>query len=289
MSRLALGTVQFGSRYGVANISGQIAPPEIAAILERAYGAGIDTLDTAIAYGDAEARLGDAGASSWRVITKLPSLPNDVTDVTQWIDAQVLGSLRRLRTVQLDGLLLHKSADLFGPHGTRFIEALGSLKARGWIRCAGVSIYDPAELERIWRVWRPELVQAPCNVFDRRVARSGWLATLQQHGVRIHLRSIFLQGVLLMPAARRPPWFGRWQGLFDRWLNWCGQQHSTPLMAAVAFARSLPGVERLVIGVDSARQLQEIVVAAEADMPIPPEELCSEDLDLIEPSRWNLT
>ena len=209
MSVLALGTVQFGGRYGVANISGQVPQAEVAAILQRARAAGIDTLDTAIAYGCSESSLGEAGVASWRVITKLPALPDGGSDVAKWAEAQVLGSLQRLRTTQLEALLLHQPADLLGPNGARFIEALAVLKSRGLIRCAGISIYDPAELARIWPVWRPELVQAPCNIFDRRLLDSGWLAGLSRHGVRIHIRSVFLQGVLLMPASRRPAWFAR--------------------------------------------------------------------------------
>jgi aryl-alcohol dehydrogenase-like predicted oxidoreductase len=289
MSVLALGTVQFGGRYGVANISGQVPQSEVAAILQRARAAGIDTLDTAIAYGCSESSLGEAGVASWRVITKLPALPDGVSDVAKWAEAQVLDSLQRLRTSQLEALLLHKPGDLLGPQGKVFIATLDSLKSRGLIRCAGISIYDPAELARLWPVWRPELVQAPCNVFDRRLLDSGWLATLNRHGVRIHIRSVFLQGVLLMPASRRPAWFARWQNLFDRWLEWCGTHEISPLVAALAFARNLPGVERLVVGVDSAEQLREVIVASAAQVPQQPEDLGCEDRDLIEPSRWKLT
>jgi aryl-alcohol dehydrogenase-like predicted oxidoreductase len=288
MSVLALGTVQFGGRYGVANISGQVPQEEVPAILQCAHSAGIDTLDTAIAYGSSESSLGAAGVAAWRVITKLPPLPDEVSDVAQWAESQVVGSLERLRTQQLEALLLHKPADLLGLHGARFIDALAALKSRGFIRCAGVSIYDPAELAAVWPVWRPELVQAPCNVFDRRLLDSGWLAALNRQGVRIHIRSVFLQGVLLMSPARRPAWFARWQSLFDRWLKWCGEQHTSPLVAALAFARSLHGVERLVVGVDSTGQLQEIIVACAAQLPPPPADLRCEDRDLIEPSRWRL-
>src|SRR3979490_7479 len=105
-NRLALGTVQFGQRYGVANDSGQVPSAAVRAILLRAAEAGIDTLDNAIAYGDSETRLGAVGVSSWRVITKLPSPPDNVSDAGQWVYAQVRGSLQRLRVGQLEGVLL---------------------------------------------------------------------------------------------------------------------------------------------------------------------------------------
>jgi aryl-alcohol dehydrogenase-like predicted oxidoreductase len=287
-SRLALGTAQFGGRYGVANTSGCLSKQAAAAILTLAVQRGIDTLDTAIAYGESEARLGEIGVSAWRVITKLPGVPGEV-DAARWVEEQVQGSLRRLRRTRLDGLLLHRAADLLGAHADTLISTLASLKERGLIAAAGVSIYDPGELEALWPVWRPDIVQVPCSVLDRRVIASGWLQKLAHHGVRVHLRSLFLQGVLLMPASQRPAFFSRWSALLDRWLAWCAQRGESPLQAALGFACSLPGVECAVVGADSVGQLEEIIAAAaRAHAAGPPPELACEDRELLEPWRWEL-
>ena len=48
--RLALGSVQFGLPYGIANQDGQVSRDEAKVIIENARLASIDTLDTAIAY-----------------------------------------------------------------------------------------------------------------------------------------------------------------------------------------------------------------------------------------------
>jgi aryl-alcohol dehydrogenase-like predicted oxidoreductase len=286
MSKLALGTVQFGQLYGVTNTSGRVTPEAVAAIVDLARREGIDTLDTAVAYGDSEACLGGVGISSWRVITKLPALPLDATDVAGWAELQVLGSLNRLRITRLEGLLLHRPADLLGPHGTALLNALARLKSRGWIGAAGISIYDPGELDLLWPRWQPEILQAPCSVLDRRLAHSGWLSRLQRQGTRLHLRSVFLQGLLLTRAAERPASFTRWRGLLDRWLDWCTAHGVSPLRAALGFACALPGVERVVVGVDSIAQLREILEAVRASAPAPPDDLYSADCELLEPSRW---
>src|SRR4051812_31651776 len=102
MSRLALGTVQFGLKYGVANQSGQVSAADIAAILTQARSAGLDTLDTAIGYGDSETRLGESGVQGWQVITKLPPLPADISDVAGWIGSHLAASRQRLRIDALD-------------------------------------------------------------------------------------------------------------------------------------------------------------------------------------------
>ena len=55
MNKLALGTVQFGMNYGIANNSKKIFPQKsISEILKLAKLSKITTLDTAIAYGSSE-------------------------------------------------------------------------------------------------------------------------------------------------------------------------------------------------------------------------------------------
>jgi aryl-alcohol dehydrogenase-like predicted oxidoreductase len=287
--KLALGTAQFGQHYGVANRGAAVSTEAATAILRLARKQGIDTLDTAAAYGACETWLGEIGVSAWRVITKLPALPSDCRDVVAWVEGQVHCSLQRLQRQRLDGLLLHRAADLAGPCAAALLSALASLKSRGVVGAAGVSIYDPVELEGLWPLWEPDIVQAPCNVLDRRMIQSGWLERLARQGVRVHLRSVFLQGLLLMPRDARPAFFSRWGALLDRWLTWCAAQRRSPLEAALGFGCGLPGVERVIVGVDSVAQLEELIAAAARSGPHPPSELSCEDRELLEPWRWERT
>ena len=60
-NRLGLGTVQFGLAYGIANQVGQVSGVGAAEILGLAWAAGVNTLDTAIGYGNSESILGKIG------------------------------------------------------------------------------------------------------------------------------------------------------------------------------------------------------------------------------------
>ena len=110
--KLALGTVQFGLDYGVANTSGRVTVQEAGAILQSALAYGLDTLDTAIAYGESEAVLGQLGIQRWNTVTKLPAVPDDCQDVAQWVQEQIQQSINRLGVSQLHGVLLHRRIDL---------------------------------------------------------------------------------------------------------------------------------------------------------------------------------
>lgn len=288
LDRLALGTVQFGLPYGISNVGGQIAQDDVGAILGHARALGIDTLDTAIGYGDSENRLGQAGVERWRVVSKLPAVPETVTDIAAWGHESVAGSLDRLKLSRLYGLLLHRPQQLLGPAGDALYTELVALRDQGKVEKIGVSIYGPDELDTLCSRFEFDLVQAPFNIVDRRLATSGWLGRLREAGTEVHVRSVFLQGLLLIPAANRPSAFGRWQPLWDRWDRWLDEQALTPVQACLGFALAHPEVDRVIVGVDSLGQLREIAMSAVAPRSAPPVELISEDLDLLNPSRWNL-
>lgn len=288
-SRLALGTVQFGLDYGVANRDGRPALDEVARILETAAASGIDTLDTAIAYGESEARLGAIGVTGWTIVTKLPAAPADCADLAGWVVAEVEASLRRLRVDRVHAVLLHRPAQLFGASGPGLMLGLQRLKDEGLAAKTGVSIYAPDELDALFAMSEPDLVQSPLSLFDHRLIRSGWLDRLAARGVEVHTRSAFLQGLLLLDANARPAYFNRWQPLWQAWDDWLRTTRLSPLQACVRYALSVGGSDRVVVGVDSVAQLRQIVAASEEGAIPPPAWPDIDDADLLNPAHWKLS
>jgi aryl-alcohol dehydrogenase-like predicted oxidoreductase len=255
-------------------------------ILRIASNAGIDTLDTAIAYGESETSLGTLGVASWRIVSKLPQLP-DGADARKWVPEQVRASLQRLGVPELHAILLHRPAQLFQPGGDVLLEALRSTQSAGLARKIGVSIYDPAELRPLLELGRIDIVQAPLNVLDRRIVETGWAARLHQLGVELHTRSAFLQGLLLMSDAQRPSQFSRWRAVWEQWSDWLEQSCMKPVEGCIRYALSVEEADRVVVGVDSAEQLQEILRAAEGPAPLPPVWEAPLDPALINPAHWS--
>jgi len=286
MNRLALGTVQFGLSYGIANRVGQVTRTEARAMLELAAANGIDTLDTAIAYGESETRLGETGIHGFKLITKLPSVPDDCADVGAWVHGQLISSLSRLGVTEVYGLLLHRSQQLLGPNGSALNRALQALKANGLVQKVGVSIYSPNELEALKSKYHFDLVQAPFNLVDQRIHRSGWLQRLKDAGVEVHTRSVFLQGLLLMTELDMPVIFSQWSGLWNSWHKWLADNDTSAVHACLAFPLSFPEIDRVVVGADNVSQVAQIVDAATrqsiSDLP----DLQSEDENLINPALW---
>jgi len=285
--KLALGTVQFGLNYGIANHGGQVSQAEAGRILALAAARGIDMLDTAIAYGDSEQALGQLGVAEWQIVTKLPSMPDDCKDVAAWVETQISGSLARLGVAHLHAVLLHRPDQLFGPQGAQLLAALKHLKEQGVTRKIGVSVYSPDELERLFNAMDFDLVQAPLNILDRRLMDSGWAQRLKGLGVELHARSVFLQGLLVMPASRRPAKFTRWAALWSEWERWLTETGLTPLQACLNYALAIPEVDKLVIGVDGADHLHEILAVINRPLPGLPDWPRAIDPDLVHPARWS--
>lgn len=286
-NKLAVGTVQFGLAYGIANQQGQVTETEVNSILDLASANGINTLDTAIAYGESEKVLGKMPLNGFEIITKLPSVPDDCRDVLGWVEQELEASFLRLNVSSLNGLLLHRPEQLTGNVGKQLYQALQQKKQEGIVKRIGISIYSPDELSGLADKFHFDLIQAPLNIIDRRLQESGWLKKLSLSGTQIHVRSVFMQGLLLMSSAARPEKFNRWSSLWATWDEWLKTTGLTPLQACLRHALAIPEVEKVVVGVDSSAQLNEILQAAKGRCTEPPAELACSDIKLLNPSLWS--
>ena len=290
-SQIVLGTANFGLQYGVKN-KRQLSISAVESILEYCRSASVCALDTAIGYGESQRVLGDLGSHDFELITKLPSLPPQERNVLQWVRGQVSGALRDLKRDNLYGLLLHRPGELLESRGTELVEALREAQQEFNIQKVGVSVYEPQELLDCWQVFHYDLVQLPCNVFDQRFTSSPIIDHLQSRKIEVHARSVFLQGLLLMPESSRPPYFGAWANVFDEWSAFVTGCKKTPLEVCLAFASQQHFVGKWVIGVDSKDQLLSILNISESGEVETPADAWGSfadlPLELISPARWGL-
>ncbi len=284
--KIVLGTAQFGTNYGIANIIGQVKKPEITEILKFAKISGVNTIDTAISYQSSEQRLGEIGIDDFKIITKLSEIPKNYKNLKIWITSQVQKSLNFLKVRKLSGLLLHRPIQLLDQDKQDLWSILVELKNKGLIEKIGYSIYSPDELDKLWSLFKPDIVQAPYNILDRRLDTSGWLERMSKEKIEVHIRSIFLQGLLLMNEKNRPEKFKKWTNIWRKWNLWLMENEITPVQATVSFALSDNRISKVVVGVDSLKQFKDIISVAN-NIKTFPESFNVEDLKLLNPSEWS--
>ena len=252
IGQLVLGTARFGldGAYGF-----QAAKPDLAtveAIIGRAWDAGMRWLDTAEAYGDAEARLGQIGVGKWRIITKLA--PTALEGLTDWRDIENAieqAWWRSCRTLKVapDGFLLHRAPDVNDVQKmSGFFEAARALKLRYW----GVSCYTPEEAFSALQ-YGCTAIQVPHNLLDLRAWHAGVFVEAERRGATVFARSPFCQGLLtLAPDDPRMPAQVR-----DR--VEAVRQACYPMESQAAFALSgaLLTADHVVFGCETVAQLDE--------------------------------
>jgi aryl-alcohol dehydrogenase-like predicted oxidoreductase len=288
MSKIALGTVQFGIDYGINSENGQVRPEEVRRILNYAHSQNIDLLDTAPAYGGSEKILGASHVQDFKVVTKTRHFNN--VEISNGdiglLKKDFSCSLMDLRQESFYGVLVHNASDLLKPGAEKLYDHLQELKQAEKIEKIGVSVYDYSQLQSILDNFDIDLVQLPFNILDRRMIDSGMLSTLRSSNTEVHARSVFLQGLLLMSEQNRPDKFNRWSGLWKIWHEWLNDSQITALDATIRYAISIPEISKVLVGVDTKDQLKEIIVASNGVLPNIPTELYTNDVNLLNPSNW---
>lgn len=291
--KLALGSVQFGLRYGVANTTGQPGQGEVTTILRHASNAGVKVIDTACLYGAAESVLGKClpANNAFHLVTKTPKFSGlGAADAIGALRAAFDVSCARLGVNSVYGLLVHDANDLMSAHGAPIWQAMSALREEGRISRIGASVYSGAQIDALLAHYPLELIQLPLSLLDQRLVRGGQIDRLHERGVEIHVRSVFLQGTLLMRPERLPAHLEGLRPHLSEISSRAADIGISPLQAALRFVESLPQVSAVVCGVDSIRHFDELVAALIP--PVPALDAASaaacacSDPQLLDPSQW---
>jgi aryl-alcohol dehydrogenase-like predicted oxidoreductase len=284
MTELVLGTAQLGSGYGITNTAGRIGDDEARRMLTAAVDAGVRTFDTAAAYDDAEERLGrlmPAGADVG-YITKFALADEVATAAALYGD-----SLSRLRVTRLRGVLAHGLEHVPVGRAREVVAILSDARQAGVVQDYGVSVYDVAELRRAVELL-PGLgiVQLPGSVADRRLLDDPLLAELRASGVVVHVRSAFLQGLLLSDPSALPPRFAALAPVIAALDSAAADQGASRLAVLLAEVREHPQVDAVVVGATSEEEFAGIARAWTAAAPLGGI-LDALPVEIVDPRRWN--
>uniref|UniRef100_UPI00286E6B03 bifunctional regulator KidO n=1 Tax=Phenylobacterium sp. TaxID=1871053 RepID=UPI00286E6B03 len=196
-----------------------------------------------------------------------------------FVEAEARATLRRLGVEQADAILVPSATDLFGPHGLALWDRLKALKDQGLTKKIGVSVFASDDPLGVARRFRPDIIQAPASLLDQRLLIDGTLAALTGIGIEVHLRSIFLSGLLFLPADRAPNHLKEAASRISRARRLIAEGRSDPLQAALGFALSRPEAAAVLVGVTTAAELNAVIAAASS----PPPDLDWDDMAINDP------
>lgn len=301
ISQLALGTVQLGMNYGIANTTGAPTQEDAFSILDLARKSGINAFDTARAYGRSEKVLGDYFALNAPegdlIISKFRyDRTTDITLETAWkaVRESVGQSLRELNIPKIPVLLYHTGVTEPAEEVLQLVPPLiARLQEEGMISYGGISLNYSAEAGTLAQHDAFEAIQIPLNILDQKVIHDGTLESLHRAGKTIFVRSVFLQGLFFQDPHKLT-------GVLEAAAPYLAKLHAlahdyrlTIAELAFAFIRDLPEADSLVVGAENASQVQSNL--ALLNSPELPESLRAElkmltadvPKQVITPGMWN--
>jgi spore coat polysaccharide biosynthesis protein SpsF len=261
---ITLGTAQFGLDYGITNRTGCPSDEKLRSILRTAWAGGIRHIDTARSYGNSEERLGrllpETEGATWHITTKIAPLEQmrEAHECAADAGAAALSldlSLAALQSDSVDLLLLHAFEDMGRPG---VLDRLELERDRGRFGDLGVSVYDPDEAVECLEDPRIRHIQLPLNLLDRRWFEGAFEPALAKRSdVTIHVRSAFLQGLLLNGPEFWPAWVRNADEIDAILTNASRELEAGRIELCLRYLTSVPWVDRIVVGVDSEAQLRQ--------------------------------
>lgn len=303
IDKLALGTAQLGSNYGIANKTGQPSQNVATQIIRSAISAGIKNIDTARAYGTSENIIGDAlkslDRSNITISTKLsPHILDNTSDIAVIngrVDQSIEESLNALNSNKLDVVMLHRWHQ-FSDNNNAVWQRLISWQNRGVINKLGASLSCPSEVLAALKVPEVEFIQFAANILDWRY-RSGDIsnAIANRKGVVIQVRSAFLQGILISPPQIWPECTGvdvnQLVSKLDMLVDKLNMKNKADL--CIAYLRSLDWISNIVVGMESLDQLEENInlfqnkLLSKQEIELIEESFVNYPETLLNPALWN--
>jgi len=268
LSKISLGTVQLGLNYGIANSGGQPSTEKSFAMLNCALKNGVTSLDTARGYGTAEDVLGSFFKTYPQdpmpfITSKLRSYnPGEWSDkdTEKSMYEMVETSLEKLGVNQLDCLLLHRGPGLLlSDYKPIVAKTFERLIKDGYTKMAGVSIYEPEEVDTMLENDVYQAVQLPMSLFDQKWIHQGYIEKLKNKDAVVFIRSVFLQGLFFLdPDTITDPLLTEYAKPYILKLReFCERAGMSVAEFAISFIRDVPGVTSLVLGADTEEQVMQ--------------------------------
>ena len=256
---LVIGTATFGTDYGIANKGSHLSEAATLEILSEAQKLGISSLDTAPAYSNAEEIIGTFHSVNpkfdcySKISSQMISSPSEAQFAIE-------NSLKRMKVESLKGLYFHDPINLLTNDPAHIEILIDAIQETGSVEKVGASVYELGEIVAIQeRHPRISLFQVPENIADQRLRHSQEVKRFHEAGTEFQIRSVFLQGLLLMKTA--PDHLLSAQSLIDDLLSTASNWNCSPIDLCLSYVKQLEWASKFVVGVSQATQLQQILSA----------------------------
>lgn len=293
-NKICLGTAQFGNIYGITNRNKiELNINEIKKFLILLKKNKIEFIDTALNYKNVDKKLEKTkiNLNRFKIITKIPKPKTKEKFYKRKILRKILKSREILKIKSFHSILIHNCQDLNSKQAKLIRDTLIELKDKKLTKKIGLSVYNAKDLNFMFKFFIPDLIQVPHNVFDNRFMQSKILNKIFKYKIELHVRSVFLQGLLLTDIKNMNLKFSKWKKLFEKWDLYCKKNKTSKLEAAVSLAMKNKKIKKIVVGFSNIDEFIEFLKIRVKNKLIAPRFLTDNEKNidkLINPYSWKI-
>lgn len=282
--KIIIGSANFNQFYGLKK--NKISNREIELLIKLAKRHGINKIDTSPSYKGSEKIIGKFKYNKLKINTKIPKIPNHigVNKLKSWVSDIVKKSFINLKVKKINSITIQNSDILLSNKGSIIYNELKKLKNKKKISKIGISIYDFKKLQYILKKFKIDLIQVPFNIFDQRLIDSGWINRLKKRKIEIHIRSVFLQGLLLLRSNQLPKKFKRYSVFWNKLEKWKKMSKLNSVQACLSVVKKYPQIRGVIIGFNNSDQLKNILSMKNIKSRIP--SIYVKDQKIYNPIKW---
>ena len=252
-SRLVIGSANFTKKYGADSI--KINHKEKKKILNLAQKNGIYKIDTAKSY-LVDKNIFKNIDKKFRFFTKV--IPDSRWISLEYCQKQLEDHFKIFNNHKVETLLFHDIKPLLIKNGSEIFKNLELLKKKKYFQKIGLSIYNTNYLDKIVSNYNFDVIQCPYNILDKRILTTGWFEKLKGLGIEIHIRSIFLQGLLVNKNVYNKNYFKNWKNFFFEWFKNLENNNITPIDYCLSDLLNYD-FDKIIIGINNSKNLKEII------------------------------
>jgi len=257
--RLVLGGAQFTLNYGLKK--GRYRGSDQEKFIKYSYKYGFREFDSAYSYNVKNSTYKLLINHGFKISSKLPYFKKvNNKHLIKFLNNKFEDYLKKKKINKLYILYIHDTKIFKNKKKLNLIFSfLQNLKRNKKIDKIGFSIYSPEDLLYIKKNLKsqfPDVLQVPCNYFDRRFCNTKTVSLMKKMKSKIYVRSIFLQGLLLMENKNRPKYFLNFEENLKYWDEYCKFSYENRVMNAINFVKSLDFVHKIIVGFDDLKDLK---------------------------------
>ena len=290
MPKIILGTANFNNYYGVAKnkFSSSEIYKELPNVLKKN---NICNFDTALEDYFPSRFLKSLKIKNLKITTKIKLPKKNTEKFLSGLKKRIDNQIKNLKITRFEAILIHDVKDLSSKFGKKLRQIMLELKNEKKTKMIGASLYSTDEIYKTMKFIKLDVIQIPLNIFNTSFVSLKWKKYFKKNNIKIQIRSIFLQGLLLQKEnlLNNLPLNKYLRLKLIKYNSWLKSKNIDKIFFNIYFLKKhFKFIDFLIIGSDNYSQFLQILkyLKSKKNKKIIFKSFSTQNDKIIDPRRW---